>query len=132
MIAPSARLGASLIVSVLAATTWLMSAPAPGVDPEPTRPHFADIAPKSNFAYRSDNNFTGRKYFPQAMCGGIAAFDFDNDGRMDLYFTNGAKLPELEKTDPRFYNCLLRNRRDRPFENATARSLFLAQDIRFT
>ena len=45
------------------------------------------------------NNFTGRKYFPQPMCGGVAAFDFDNDGKMDIFFTNGAKLPELKKTD---------------------------------
>ena len=69
---------------------WLVSR---GQTPEPLRPHFTDIASKSNFAYRTDNNFTGRKYFPQTMCGGVAAFDFDNDGRMDLFFTIGAKLP---------------------------------------
>jgi enediyne biosynthesis protein E4 len=82
-----------------------------------------------NFAYRTDNNFTGRKYFPQTMCGGVAAFDFDNDGRMDLFFTNGAKLPELEKTDPRFYNCLLRNRGDGTFEDVTARAGLLGKDL---
>ena len=120
-----ARLRASLLLSVFAATICFVSFwPAPsgslGADrPEPRRPHFTDIAPKSNFAYRTDNNFTGRKYFPQAMCGGVAAFDFDKDGRMDLYFTNGAKLPDLEKTDARFYHCLLRNRGDGSFEDVT-------------
>ena len=75
-----ARLRASLLLSVFAATICFVSFwPAPsgslGADrPEPRRPHFTDIAPKSNFAYRTDNNFTGRKYFPQAMCGGVAAF----------------------------------------------------------
>jgi hypothetical protein len=29
---------------------------------------------------------------------------------MDVYFTNGAKYPQLKKTDASFYNCLLRNR----------------------
>ena len=99
---------------------------------EPRRPHFTDIAPKSNFAYRTDNNFTGRKYFPQTMCGGVAAFDFDNDGRMDLFFTNGAKLPEMEKSDPRFYNCLLRNRGDGTFEDVTARAGLLGKDLGFS
>jgi hypothetical protein len=103
-----------------------------GQAPEPRRPHFTDVAPTSNFAYRTDNNFTGRKYFPQTMCGGVAAFDFDNDGRMDLFFTNGAKLPELEKTDPRFYNCLLRNRGDGTFEDVTAHAGLLGKDLGFS
>ena len=105
---------------------------ADGAEPEPRRPHFTDIASKSNFAYRTDNNFTGRKYFPQTMCGGVAAFDFDNDGRMDLFFTNGAKLPEMEKSDPRFYNCLLRNRGDGTFEDVTARAGLLGKDLGFS
>jgi len=100
--------------------------------PEPRRPHFTDIAPRSNFTYRTDNNFTGRKYFPQPMCGGIAAFDYDNDGRMDLYFTNGAKLPELQKSDPRFHNCLLRNRGDGTFEDVTARAGLAGKDLGYS
>ena len=105
---------------------------AGGAEPESRSPHFTDIAPKSNFTYRTDNNFTGRKYFPQTMCGGVAAFDFDNDGRMDLFFTNGAKLPELEKTDARFYSCLLRNRGDGTFEDVTARAGLLGKDLGFS
>jgi hypothetical protein len=54
---------------------------------------FTDVASRSSFAYRSNNDFTGRKYFPQPMCGGVGVIDYDNDGRMDLFFTNGAKLP---------------------------------------
>jgi enediyne biosynthesis protein E4 len=56
------------------------------------------------------------------MCGGVAAIDYDNDGHMDLFFTNGARLPELVKTTPDFYNCLLRNRRDGTFEDVTAKA----------
>lgn len=44
------------------------------------------------------------------MCGGIAALDYDHDGKYDIFFTNGAKLPELKKIDASFYNRLLRNR----------------------
>jgi hypothetical protein len=118
------------VVALCAAGAWWVA--AGGAEPEPRRPHFTDVAPKSDFAYRTDNNFTGRKYFPQTMCGGVAAFDFDNDGRMDLFFTNGAKLPELEKTDARFYSCLLRNRGDGTFEDVTARAGLLGKDLGFS
>ena len=56
------------------------------------------------------------------MCGGVAAIDYDNDGKMDLFFTNGAKLPELAKTTPAYYNCLLRNNGDGTFEDVTAKA----------
>jgi enediyne biosynthesis protein E4 len=117
------------IAGITGCLAWVVSG---GAEQEPLRPHFTDIASKSSFAYRTDNNFTGRKYFPQTMCGGVAAFDFDNDGRMDLFFTNGAKLPEMEKTDPRFYNCLLRNRGDGTFEDVTARAGLTGKDLGFS
>lgn len=56
------------------------------------------------------------------MCGGVAAIDYNNDGWMDLFFTNGAKLPELVKTSPEYYNCLLRNKGDGTFEDVTAKA----------
>jgi enediyne biosynthesis protein E4 len=84
-----------------------------------TRPHFTDIAPQSKFAYITNNDLSPRKYFVQPMAGGVAIFDFDNDGKMDIFFSNGAKLPELKKTGPTFYNCLLRNRGDGTFEDVT-------------
>ncbi|MEI9975976.1 MAG: hypothetical protein WDO73_30305 [Ignavibacteriota bacterium] len=58
----------------------------------PKRPHFTDVAPRSKITYRSNNSPGGHKYFPQPMCGGVALFDFDNDGLLDIFFTNGAKL----------------------------------------
>jgi hypothetical protein len=81
---------------------------------------FEDAAPRSHVTYRTNNDFTGRKYFPQPMCGGVAILDYDGDGRLDLFFTNGAKLPELRKTDRSFYNCLLRRRPDGTYEDVTA------------
>jgi len=80
---------------------------------------FVDVAPRSDFRYISNNNFTGRKYFPQPMCGGVAILDFDGDGKLDIFFSNGAKLPELVKTDSSFYNCLLRNLGDGRFQDVT-------------
>ena len=92
---------------------------------------FTDVAERSRFAYRTDNDFTGRKYFPQPMCGGVAAIDYDNDGWMDLFFTNGAKLPALKKSSPAFMNCLLRNKRDGTFEDVTDRAGLNGEDLGF-
>jgi hypothetical protein len=68
----------------------------------PNRPHFTNVAPRSKFSYVTNNDLSPRKYFPQPIAGGVAIFDFDNDGKMDIFFTNGAKLPELKKTGPSF------------------------------
>jgi hypothetical protein len=94
-------------------------APAPGYRRSNEPAWFEDVAERSKFSYVTNNDYTGRKYFPQPMCGGVAALDFDNDGKMDLFFTNGAKLPDLKKTDSAYYNCLLRNRGDGTFEDVT-------------
>src|SRR5579872_2565918 len=98
----------------------------------PGLPHFTDIAPQSHFSYVTNNDLSPRKYFPQPMCGGVAIFDFDNDGRMDIFFTNGAKLPELKKTDPSFYHCLLRNKGDGTFEDVTKKAGVLGEDLGFS
>jgi hypothetical protein len=93
------------------------------------RPHFTDIAPRSRFSYVTNNDLSPRKYFVQPMCGGVAIFDFDNDGKMDVFFTNGAKLPELKKSGPAFYNCLLRNKGDGTFEDVTKKAGLAGENL---
>ncbi|HOM98874.1 MAG TPA: CRTAC1 family protein [Acidobacteriota bacterium] len=80
---------------------------------------YVDVAPSSTFSYYTNNDYTGRKYFPQPMCGGVAVLDYDGDGLQDIFFTNGAKLPELKKIDETYYNCLLRNLGDGTFADVT-------------
>jgi hypothetical protein len=92
---------------------------------------FTDVGGRSQFTYRTDNGFAGRKYFPQPMCGGVAAIDYDSDGWMDLFFTNGASLPALKRTSPGFMNCLLRNKRDGTFEDVTSRAGLKGEDLGF-
>lgn len=93
------------------------------------RPHFTDIAPASQFAYITHNDLSPRKYFPQPLAGGVALFDFDNDGKLDIFFTNGAKLPELQKTGPGFYNGLLRNKGDGTFEDVTRKAGLAGENL---
>jgi hypothetical protein len=103
-----------------------------GASPASTPITFKDVAPLSKFSYITNNSSTGRKYFPQPMCGGVAILDYDNDGKMDIFFTNGAKLPDLKKTDSSFYGCLLRNRGDGTFEDVTEKAGLQGKDIGFS
>jgi enediyne biosynthesis protein E4 len=96
------------------------------------RPHFTNIAPQSKFSYVTNNDLSPRKYFVQPIAGGVAIFDFDNDGKMDIFFTNGAKLPELKKTTPAFYNCLLRNRGDGTFEDVTKKAGLAGENLGYS
>ncbi len=59
--------------------------------------------------FRLENAETPRKHIPETMAGGVAVFDYNNDGRPDIYFANGAEMPSLKKTLAKFWNRLYRN-----------------------
>jgi hypothetical protein len=65
---------------------------------------------------------TPHRHQPETMISGIALFDYDGDGRLDIYVVNGATMPGLDKTDPKFHNRLFRNRGDLTFEEVTAKA----------
>jgi len=118
----------SLVRSALA---MALASSAQAADPS-SQIGFIDVADSIHFRYISNNDFTGRKYFPQPMCGGVAILDADADGRLDIYFTNGASLPDLDKSDPAFHSCLLRNIGDGQFEDGTDAAGLSGQHMDFS
>ncbi len=66
------------------------------------------------------NSAAGRKHQIETMISGVAVFDYDGDGWPDIYVTNGAAIPSLQKVDPSFDNRLFRNNRDGSFTDVTA------------
>lgn len=56
------------------------------------------------------------------MPGGVAVFDYNNDGRPDIFFTNGAASPTLKKTFPQDSNRLYRNDGGLKFTDVTEKA----------
>ncbi len=80
---------------------------------------FRDVAAQAGLPFLLQNSPTDSKRMIETMPGGIAVFDYDGDGRPDIFFTNGAEVPSLEKTGPKYWNRLYRNDGDWKFHDVT-------------
>ncbi|MCS7025790.1 MAG: tetratricopeptide repeat protein [Bryobacteraceae bacterium] len=87
--------------------------------PSPSQPAAGVRFERKSIPFRLEHFPTPDKQLVSTMAGGLAIFDYDQDGRLDLFFTNGAELPALRKTGPRFFNRLYRNLGDWQFEDVT-------------
>jgi hypothetical protein len=90
------------------------------VSPPPIR--FQNIAGSAGISFVLHNSPTANKYQIEPMVAGVALFDYNNDGLLDIYFVNGASIPSLEKTGPEYYNRLYRNNGDGTFTDVTERA----------
>ena len=85
-------------------------------DSQPDLPEFVDVTDATGIEFRNASSATSQKYLMEAMVGGVATLDFDQDGLLDLYFVSGAELADPmpegrlpNKSDPRYWNRLYRN-----------------------
>jgi hypothetical protein len=72
--------------------------------------------------FRLENAETESRHLPATMAGGVAVFDYNKDGRPDIFFTNGANLANLSKDDPKFSNRLFRNDGNGVFTDVTVKA----------
>ena len=70
-----------------------------------------------------------KKYLIETMGSGVALFDYDNDGRLDLFLVNGAHLSDPtpngtfpQKTGPEKWNRLYHQKTDGTFEDVTEKA----------
>ncbi len=81
---------------------------------------FADVITESGIDFVLQNCATPQKHMIETMAGGVAVFDYDGDGRPDVFFTNGAQIPSLSKTGPEYWNRLYHNDGQLKFHDATS------------
>jgi enediyne biosynthesis protein E4 len=60
-------------------------------------------------AFQLDSDESAEHHAPETMAGGVAIFDYNNDGKLDVFFTNGASLRTLKKDSAKFSNRLFEN-----------------------
>ena len=82
---------------------------------------FRDVTAQTGIAFRHTDGAEGRRYIVETVASGMASFDYDGDGLVDLYFVNGAPLRGSTSKD-RPTNRLYRNLGEWRFEDVTDRA----------
>jgi hypothetical protein len=88
----------------------------------PSAIEFDNVIEASTITFTLKNSVSPERYSIETMAGGVAVFDYNNDGLLDIFFTNGADIPSLEKDDSRYYNRLFRNNGDGTFTDVTEKA----------
>lgn len=96
---------------------------------EDTLPLFRDVTERSRVRFANHASPTSHKYLIESMTGGVALFDYDNDGLLDIFLVNGAALKDPmapgdrpDKSAPRYWNRLYRNNGGGTFTDVTEKA----------
>jgi enediyne biosynthesis protein E4 len=90
---------------------------------------FVDITERLGLHFRQQASKTSKKYLLETMGSGVAVFDYDNDGRLDIFFANGARIDDPmpkgaipQKDGPKYWNRLYHQKADGTFEDVTEKA----------
>jgi hypothetical protein len=94
----------------------LLSAPK-AAGQQPPGPRFTDITGQAGVAFTHVSS-PEKRYIVESMSGGVALFDYDNDGRLDIYLVNSLTV-DLVKSKGKTRSALYRNNGDGTFADVT-------------
>jgi hypothetical protein len=103
---------------ILAAAVGLLAIAQVSPSPE-LRVRLRNVADEAGVRFVHHHSPTTSKYFVESVPGGLAIFDYNGDGRPDIFFTNGAQTPSLQKRAAVYANRLYRNDGGMRFTNVT-------------
>jgi hypothetical protein len=113
------RIYASLL-SVVCALSLLASESKPKSEP------LFKVSPLKGVDFTLRNSPTSRKYLIEAMPGGVALLDYNNDGLLDIFLVNAGHVSDplrrpvnFARHDPAYWNRLYRQNRDGTFTDVT-------------
>ena len=96
---------------------------------ENTAGKFVDVAAAKGVHFQYKASHTSKKYLVETMGAGVALFDYDNDGLLDIFLVNGAPLSDPtpknaipQKTGPEYWNRLYHQKQDGTFEDVTEKA----------
>lgn len=91
--------------------------------------YFSDMTSAIRVDFKHEASPTSNKYLIETMGGGVALLDVDNDGRLDIFFVNGARLDDPmpagaapDKSARKYWNRLYRQNVDGTFSEVTERA----------
>src|ERR1700681_4641807 len=85
-----------------------------------------EVKPLRGLDFILQNSPTQKKFLIETMPGGVALFDYNNDGLLDIFLVNGGRVTEsvrapenFSRNAPRFWTRLYRQNRDGSFADVT-------------
>lgn len=85
-----------------------------------------NVKPLRGIDFILQNSPTPKKFLIETMPGGVALFDYNNDGLLDMFLVNGGHIGEslhvpenFDRANPRYWNRLYRQNRDGSFTDVT-------------
>ncbi|MDE0628161.1 MAG: CRTAC1 family protein [Bryobacterales bacterium] len=104
----------------MAAAAWFAAAVAADPPAAASQIRLEELAASaSGVGFELRHEPTPRKRMIETMAGGLAVFDYDGDGRADIFFANGADEATMRKTSPAYFNRLYRNEGGLRFADVT-------------
>ena len=120
------------VVAWFASVVLVVAASQSAKPPDPVAAiagKFSDVTAAAGVHFQHVAPHTSRKYLLETMAPGVALFDYDNDGRLDIFVTNGAPLTDPtpkgtipQKTGPEYWNRLYHQKPDGTFEDVTEKA----------
>ncbi len=113
---------APAIIPVTTVVDPARAAAAPQIASVPVR--FTDVSAQAGLRWAFNNGGTGRHLFVESTGGGVALFDYNNDGLLDVFALQGGPVPGAKGAELNFStrSALYRNNGDGTFTDVTTQA----------